>query len=809
MHWKAIYQQWFANRKWMAAPFQSDAAEAYFQGCSGLINAPTGMGKTFSIGLPAIIDAFQQKRSQKGVFMLWLTPLKALSNDIAEAIQSAANEIDPNFKVLVRTGDTSSKIRAQIKSKPPACLVTTPETLHLLLASKGYEQYFANLEIIVADEWHELMSSKRGVQVELAIAWLASLKPSLKVWGISATIGNLQVAMDVLLSPISNSPKKLIQVNQQKTLEIHTILPETIEKFPWSGHMGLMLLPKVVPIILESRTTLIFTNTRGQSETWYQNLIDENPDLAGRIAIHHGSLDPEVRHWVEQALHQELLKAVVCTSSLDLGVDFRPVDTVIQIGSPKSVARFVQRAGRSGHRPNTPSKIYFLPTNSLELLDSMAIKDAISEGFVESRNPVEMAYDVLMQFVCTLAISEGFEENQLYAAITSTFGFRALTRKEFHQILDFLSGNSQALLGYDEYHKLEFIDGYYRIQSRKLAMMHRLSIGTIVSDQAILVKQLGKGILGSIEEYFISKLKPGDHFVFAGRVLSFVKVEGNIALVRKSTSQKAIVPSWMGGRLSLTSELSHFIRNQIQKFNGNERQNQLPEMELLMPLMDVQNSRSALPNANQMLIESYHSNEGHHLFVFPFEGRLVNEGLAMLIAFRIGKIAPISFSISMNDYGFELLSDSEIPIELALELDVFTTDNLEIDLEQCANYSEMCSRKFSDIAVISGLLFKGKPNKQVKAKHLQASAKLFYKVFSEFEPENLLLKQAQIEVNEQQLQLMRLSTALNRINYKELILNEILKPTPFCFGLIVDRMREQLSTEKVEDRIAKMLNMAQ
>ncbi len=811
MHWKTIYNQWFSEKNWSAADFQIAAANAYFQGNSGLINAPTGMGKTYSIGLPAIIDAYQKNRSKKGVFLLWITPLKALSNDIADALQYAANTIDPDFKVLVRTGDTNSKTRNEIKTKPPACLVTTPETLHLLLASKNYDKYFANLELIVVDEWHELLSSKRGVQMELAISWLKNLKPSLRIWGISATIGNLQKAMDVLLASVPKTEQELIQVQQKKTLEIHTILPESIEKFPWSGHMGLMLLPKVIPIIESACTTLIFTNTRGQSETWYQNLLDENPDLAGRIAIHHGSLNPEVRGWVEQSLHQELLKAVVCTSSLDLGVDFRPVDTVIQIGSPKSVARFIQRAGRSGHRPDAPSKIYFLPTNSLELLDALAIKDAIDSGFVESREPITLAYDVLLQFICTLAVSDGFDEEALFQSVKNTYCFSGLKRTDFHDLLAFLEGNSKALSQYDEYRKLEFVDGVYKIQSRKLAMMHRLSIGTIVSDQSVLVKQMGKGILGSIEEYFISKLKQGDNFVFAGRVLSFVKIDGNIALVRKSEAKKAIVPSWMGGRLSLSSELSHLIRKQVQEFNTYrpEEDNLKPEIQMLIPLMEVQKQRSVLPKSNQMLIESYHSNEGHHLFVFPFEGRLVNEGLAMLLAYRIGKIVPLTFSISMNDYGFELLCDTEIPIETALELDIFTLECLTEDIEQCANYSEMCKRKFSDIAVISGLLFKGRPDKQVKARHLQASAKLFYQVFSDYEPDNLLLQQARNEVYLQQLQVSRISEALNRINGKELLLQEINKPTPFCFGLIVDRMREQLSSEKIEDRIAKMLMVAQ
>ena len=409
MQWKAIYNNWFASKGWTAAEFQRETAQAYFQNNNGIINAPTGSGKTYSIALPAIIDAYLKKRSNKGLFMLWITPLKALSNDIASAIEAAAVSIDPGFTVKVRTGDTDVKSRKQIKDKPPSCLVTTPETVHLLLSSKRYGDYFKNLELVVVDEWHELMGSKRGVQVELALAVFKSLQPSMKCWGISATIGNLSQSLQVLIpQELYNTSPVLIRHEKPKEIEFVTILPDEIERFPWSGHIGLSLLPKIIPVINRSTTTLIFTNTRAQSEIWYQNLLDQSPELAGRMAIHHGSLDPEVRHWVEYALHNEQLKAVVCTSSLDLGVDFRPVDTVIQIGSPKSVARFLQRAGRSGHEPNKPSKVYFLPTNSLEIIDAIALGKALDQEFVEKRNPVEKPLDVLLQFLTTLAVSDGF-----------------------------------------------------------------------------------------------------------------------------------------------------------------------------------------------------------------------------------------------------------------------------------------------------------------------------------------------------------------------------------------------------------------
>ena len=816
MHWEAIYNNWFASKGWTAAAFQRETAQAYFQNKTGIVNAPTGSGKTYSIALPAVIDAFLKKRSNKGLFMLWITPLKALSNDIASAIESAAFSIDPDFTVKVRTGDTDIKSRKQIKDKPPSCLVTTPETVHLLLSSKRYGDYFKNLELVVVDEWHELMGSKRGVQVELALAIFKSLQPSMKCWGISATIGNLSQSLQVLIpQELYNSSPLLVRHEKPKEIEFITILPDEIERFPWSGHIGLSLLPKIIPVINKSKTTLIFTNTRAQSEIWYQNLLDQSPELAGRMAIHHGSLDPEVRHWVEHALHNEQLKAVVCTSSLDLGVDFRPVDTVIQIGSPKSVARFLQRAGRSGHEPNKPSKIYFLPTNSLEIIDAIALGKALDQAFVEKRNPVEQPLDVLLQFLTTLAVSDGFNPEKTFQLIRKTYSYRKMSQEHFQWAITYLTGNMQVLASYDEFKKLvlDSNTGTYIVHSRRIAMLHRMSIGTIVSDSSIWVKQLGKSVLGTIEEYFISKLKEGDAFVFAGRVWSFVKLEGNTALVKKSESKSATVPSWMGGRMSLSSEMSHLIRQTVYElgvhFHAGAQNNLNKETSVLMPLADTQNKRSLLPSPDELLIEKFTSRDGFHLFVYPFEGRMVNEGMAMLFAYRLAKIEQASFSIAMNDYGFELLSAHEIPIELALELDLLNIEEIEQDLIDCANFSEMCSRRFSEIAIISGLLNRGTPSKQIKSKHLHASAKLFFEVFTEYDSDNLLLQQAKNEVFQLQLDYNRIVTAFKRIASKEVKIIEIKKPIPFCFSLLVDRLREQLSNEKLEDRIAAMLRLAE
>ena len=466
------------------------------------------------------------------------------------------------WRVGIRNGDTEITERARQKKQMPEILIITPESLHLLLAQKGYVDVFKSLRILAVDEWHELLGSKRGVQVELAISRIVGLKqnlqskPDLSIWGISATIGNLDEAKEVLLSTMATTNKGVIvKANMDKAIEVESIFPDEIEKYPWAGHLGIRLAPKVLPIIESSRTTLIFINTRGMSETWYQKLLDIAPELAGSIALHHGSVDMDLRNWVEENLHTGNLKVVVCTASLDLGVDFRPVETVIQVGSPKGVARFLQRAGRSGHSPDAVSKIYFLPTHSLELVEAAALKSAIEDKIIESREPMLLCFDVLIQYLHTLAISDGFRPEEIYKEIQSTYCYRDMSESEWEQLLYFISAGGNALQQYDDYRKVEIDNGVYKITSRRIAMRHRLHIGTIVSEAMMKVKFMTGGYIGVIEEWFISRLEPGDTFTLAGRILEFVMIKDMTAMVKRSNAKKSIVPSWQGGRMPLSANL--------------------------------------------------------------------------------------------------------------------------------------------------------------------------------------------------------------------------------------------------------------
>ncbi|MCQ6960358.1 ligase-associated DNA damage response DEXH box helicase [Mucilaginibacter aquariorum] len=827
-----VIQQWYKQKQWKQFPFQKEMEEAYLSGFSGLLNAPTGSGKTFALFLPFLADFINKHpdtyttQKNNGLLMLWITPLRALTNDIRKAMQEVCDDIGLPWRIMTRTGDTSAADKAALKRKLPEVLLTTPESLHLMLAQKEYDKIFKGLQVMVCDEWHELLGTKRGVQVELGLSRLKGLGAEalergadtnatsaqstshttpLRIWGISATIGNLEQAAEVLLgNDFPPEQIKMVRANLNKKLVIQSVIPDNIENYSWAGHIGVQLLPQVMEIVAKSKTTLIFTNTRSQSEIWYHAIIDNYPEYAGIMAMHHGSLDNEIRNWVEQALHAEALKVVVCTSSLDLGVDFRPVDTVVQVGSPKGVARFMQRAGRSGHGPGEISKAYFVPTHSLELLEGAALKSAIKKGVFESRDPMLLTMDVLIQFMVTLAVSDGFRADELFREVKTTFAFADLRRDEFNQLLDFITNGGKTLAQYDEFLKVEVENGLFKVNSRRVAMRHRLSIGTITSELSIRVKWLSGGSLGTLEEGFISKLKPGNTFWFAGRSLEFIKVKEMTAYVKKSTKTKGLIPSWNGGRMPLSSQLSAVFRDKLDEVaNGIETD---IEVKALKPLFDLQAKLSHLPQSHEFLIESFKSREGHHLLFYPFEGRLVHEGMASLLAYRISKIKPASFSIAMNDYGFELLTDEDIPIEQALEdADFFSINNLIEDIQHSLNSNEMARRKFRDIAHIGGLVFTGYPGQQVKNKHLQASTSLLFEVFNEYEPDNLLVRQAYNEALAFQLEEFRLRAALQRIQTQNIILKTIERPTPFAFPILVDSLgRERLTTETMEERIAKM-----
>jgi ATP-dependent helicase Lhr and Lhr-like helicase len=835
-------EQWFNKKQWTIFDFQKEVWENVLQGKSGLLNSPTGSGKTYALFFPQIIKELHRKQNanepkpeksvKKDGFnidnyplnkptkkhrlkLLWITPLRALAKDLVKSMQEASDIFELNWTIEQRTGDISSAAKQKQQKSMPEVLVITPESLHVLLAQRNNHLYFEQLECIVCDEWHELMGSKRGILAQFAISLIKEYQPKCTIWGISATIGNLEEALEALIPKernksnsseidlIENSNAVIIKNSNKISLRINSLIPDEIESFPWSGHIGLKLIPQVNALISQSQTSLVFTNTRAQCELWYQNLLNFNPDLAGQIAMHHGSIDGDIRTWIEDALKEGRLKVVVCTSTLDLGVDFYPVDSVIQIGSPKGIARFLQRAGRSGHRPNATSTITLVPTHAIELIEAAAIEMAVENGIMESRKPFFNTTDLLLQFLTTMAVGEGLFPELAWKVVRQIYAFKNLTKESFNSLLHFLLTGGNALKTYDEYQKL--IPGENNsliIANKTLALRHRLSIGAILSDTSIRVRFMSGGSLGSIEEYFISSLNFGDSFWFAGRCLELVQIKDNTAYVRPSKTNKGIVASWMGGRMPLSTQLSEVLQHVIP--NWEDLQETYPVLQAVNHILEIQQKWSVLPGEKSLVFEKNRSREGFHVFCYPIEGRLAHEGLASLFALRISRIKPITFSIAMNDYGFELLSDQEIPLEEALENGLLSQENLEEDVFESINQTDLVKRKFREIAQLGGLLFMGYPGKLKKDRHLQSSSGLLYEVIKKYDSENPLIKQAEHEVLYNQLELDRLIRVFSSLKNREVVITTPEKFTPFAFPIFTDRLREKLSSEKLDDRIRKM-----
>jgi len=803
---------WFAERTWKVFPFQRAVWKAAVAGQSGLLHANTGAGKTYAVWFAALLrGGLASRRKATGLKVLWITPMRALAADTQRALEESSRALAPAWTIGARTGDTTSAERARQSRGLPSALITTPESLSLLLSHAQAQAQFANLDMVIIDEWHELMGSKRGVQVQLALARLRHWRPELVVWGLSATMGNLAQAQDVL---VGEGQGVLVEGDLKKEIRVDTLIPPNVSRFPWGGHLGIAMLQPVIKEIEDYNATLVFTNTRSQSELWYQNILEARPDWAGLIALHHGSLDREVREWVETGLKKGDLKAVICTASLDLGVDFLPVERVLQIGSAKGIARLLQRAGRSGHAPGRVSRVTLVPTNSLELLEAAAARHAVASRRIEGRLVPNKPFDVLVQHLVTVALGGGFRSEQLYQEVKSAWSYRALTPEDWQWALDFVARGGQSLIAYPEYQRvIADEEGVYRVPNVALGRRHRMGIGTIVSDSTMQVKYMSGGRIGSVEESFISRLKAGDHFLFGGRILEFVRVNEMTAFVKKATGARGAVTRWQGAKMPLSSELAHAALEELRCVTLDQYRG--PEMEALRPLLDIQQRWSALPTIDTLVIESMTSREGHHLFVYPFAGRSVHMGLASLFAFRVGRIQPITFSIAINDYGFELLAAEPVdwarvfmaamPAARGSDVALFSTDELLEDVLASLNATQLSQQRFREVARIAGLVFQGYPGQPKSTRQIQASSSLFFEVFRKHDAGNLLLTQAQREVMEQELELTRLRDTLTELHARRVSYHQIKRATPFGFALMVERFREKLTTEKLSDRVSRML----
>ncbi|MFJ2385705.1 ligase-associated DNA damage response DEXH box helicase [Pseudomonas koreensis] len=810
-----LAKTWFSARGWKPFAFQKQVWAAVKRGESGLLHASTGAGKTYAVWFAALNRfarlkppaAAPQKRKAPAepLTVLWITPMRALAADTARALQAPLGDLQIPWSIGLRTGDTSSAERARQGRRLPTTLITTPESLTLLLARADAKTALSSLRMIVVDEWHELLGNKRGVQLQLALARLRHWQPDLIVWGVSATLGNQSHAEQVL---IPQGGGVTVQGQSDKTLQVDTLVPPAIERFPWAGHIGLKMLPQVVAELDACASSLVFTNTRAQSEIWYQALLEARPDWAGLIALHHSSLSRDTRDWVEQALKNGQLKAVVCTSSLDLGVDFLPVERVLQIGSAKGVARLMQRAGRSGHAPGRTSRVTLVPTHSLELIEAVAARDAVEQRRIEPRLSPHQPLDVLVQHLVSMALGGGFIPEELYEEVRGAWAYRDLTPADWAWALAFVRHGGLSLTAYPDYRRVEPDEhGVWRVPDARLARRHRMSIGTIVSDASINLKFWSKGgggkQLGSVEEGFIARLKPGDGFLFAGRLLELVRVENMTAYVKRSTAKKAAVPRWNGGRMPLSNELAAAVVSRFSAAAQGEFAG--PEMHALQPLLQTQARWSGLPTTHNLLAEVLKSREGWHLFLYPFAGRQVHLGLASLLAWRVSQRQPLTFSIAVNDYGLELLSATPVDWSEQLNAALLSPLRLLEDVLASLNAGELALRRFREIARIAGLVFAGYPGAPKSTRQVQASSGLFFEVFKQYDADNLLLAQAGEEVLREELDIRRLEQTLERINRMKLDLHLIKRPTPLGFPLLVERMRESMSSEKLADRIRRMV----
>ncbi len=795
---------WFTRHGWQPFPFQQAVWAAMTEGHSGLLHATTGSGKTLAVWMGALLRG----QPGPGLQVLWLTPMRALAADTTRALQLPLADMQPGWTVGQRTGDTPSAERARQDRRFPQALVTTPESLSLMLTREYAAAELAGVHTVIVDEWHELIGNKRGVQVQLALARLKHFSPGLVVWGLSATLGNLDQAMYTLLGHrAGDDGGRLVQGKLDKHLLIDTLLPQEPGRFSWGGHLGAQMQQPVVDEIERSSTTLVFTNTRSQAEIWYQLLLAAKPEWAGIVALHHGSLDKATREWVEAGLKKGDLKAVVATSSLDLGVDFLPVERVLQIGSAKGVARLLQRAGRSGHAPGRPSRVTLVPTNTLELVEAAAARRAALAGRVEARVSPDKPLDVLVQHLVTVALGGGFVADELYAEVSGTAAYQNLSRDEFDWALAFVERGGDSLTAYPEYHRVQFVDGRWRVPDRGIAKRHRLQVGTIVSDASMAVKWVSGGTIGHVEEGFIARLNKGDCFVFAGRVLEFVRVHEMSAQVRLASKRKGVVPSWAGGKMPLSSEMASSVQALLQGCAEGDFAE--PELQAALPMLKAQQRLSRLPVQGRVLVEELHSREGHHLFIYPFAGRNVHIGLAQLLAWRLSQGEPNSFSLSVNDYGLEILAAKPMGEDPAARAGLFDNQDLLRDVVASLNSGQLAQRRFREIARVAGLVFGGYPGAPKSLRQLQASSSLFYEVFRQYDRGNRLLGQAETEVLSQELELTRLQATLQQLSTAPRDRVLLKTASPFCLPLMVERLREQLSTEKLKDRLDRLLAQAE
>ncbi|MGD9790854.1 MAG: ligase-associated DNA damage response DEXH box helicase [Phycisphaerales bacterium] len=842
-------ERWFAEQGWEPWAFQRAAWAAHARGESGIVQVGTGAGKTYAAYIGALAELIDEigggastaedrnakhtqatpvegvdtgetplprgrgvratrkpKGSALGLRILYVTPLRAVARDIEQAMRRPVDDLEFGIRVESRTGDTSASVRARQREVLPEVLVTTPESLTLMLTRANAREQLRDVRCVIVDEWHELISTKRGTQTELALARLRRFScesgdgRGLRVWGLSATLPNLEEAARALVG-VGATPT-IVRGDMPREVVIDSILPGEGRRLAWAGHLGLTMLPDVAAALDPAVSTLVFTNTRSQAERWYHGLCLLRPEWQDVMALHHGSIDRGERERVEAGLKDGSVRIVVATSSLDLGVDFTPVERVLQIGSPKGIARIVQRAGRSSHRPRTPCRITCVPTHALELVEIAAVRLALSKGDVEPRRPLDKPLDVLVQHLVTCAMGGGFVEEEMFEEVRSAWSYRELTRDEFDWAMAIVRHGGPALTAYPDFQRVVEVNGRLGVQNSRIERLHRMNVGTITSDGTLEIRFLGGRSLGRIEESFVGGLKEGEKFVFAGRVLAFVGVRDLVAFVRPASGRTTYTPIWSGTKLPISESLSSAIREMIE--SARTPSDDGVEMRSAARLFEVQRRESVVPSRDEVLIETCKTSEGRHLFVFPFEGRLVHAGLASLLTLRLSRRTRASLAAAVNDYGFEILSDGDEDLGAMIDSSLFDASTLETDIIEAIYTSQLARLAFRDVARIAGLVVQTVPGMRKSASQIQASAGLMFDVLSEFDPENLLLAQARREVTQRHYEQSRLGRALMRLESSRLRIVATRRPTPLSFPLLIERQSTRLTSASIVERVERM-----
>ncbi|MAU98036.1 MAG: DNA ligase-associated DEXH box helicase [Fulvimarina sp.] len=802
------FLQWFARHGWTPRPHQLKLLAKAEAGASVLLIAPTGAGKTLAGFLPALVDLSRRRRRKpgerpRGVHTLYISPLKALATDIARNLERPVEEIGLSVTMETRTGDTSQVRRQRQKLKPPDILLTTPEQLALLIAGKDAADFFSDLRYVVFDELHSLVTSKRGHLLALGLTRLRKLRPELQTIGLSATVSEPAELCRWLVAQSPAAPRQADLITVEGGAKPDIIILESEERVPWQGHTARYALPEVYAAIKAHKTTLLFVNTRSQAELLFQELWRINEDTLP-IALHHGSLDVGQRRKVEAAMARNELRAVVATSTLDLGIDWGDVDLVIHVGAPKGASRLAQRIGRANHRMDEPSKAILVPANRFEVMECRAALDANYLGAQDTPPLRDGALDVLAQHVLGMAVAAPFRTDDLYDEVTSTAPYADLPRETFERIVEFVATGGYALKVYERYAKIRLTeDGTWRLTHPRFAQQYRMNAGTIIEAPMLEIRMIrrrtasaiarGGRALGKIEEAFLETLSPGDTFLFAGEVLRFEGIHETSCLVTKATSEEPKVPYYGGSKFPLTTYLAKEVRAMLA---DPARWSVLPDQ--VRDWLSLQKLKSVIPGANDLLVETFPNGKLFHMVLYPFEGRLAHQTLGMLLTRRLERARAMPLGFVATDYAISIWGRRDMGAMIAdgsLSLDaLFDEDMLGDDLESWMADSWLLKRSFRQCAVISGLIEKRHPGQEKTGRQVTVSSDLVYDVLRAHEPDHILMQATWADAATGLLDVSRVSDLLARIKH-HIVPIDLDQISPLAVPVMLEIGRESVVGE--------------